>query len=285
MGKPGFRGPRRIRLERLTLAAVADSRRSPFVARAMPQVVLLCIVAAATAAWTVVEADGMWNMPGTMGYSFGAFVAMWTLMMTAMMLPSVIPFASMYSRTVTDARTPRLTGFAAGYLLVWTLAGIPAYTLAWIAGEYAGESTGTVLAVAVFAAGELYQLTPLKYRCLSHCRSAFGHVLHYTSLSGPLRDLRAGFGHGAYCLACCWGLMLLLIAFGVMNVPAMILLASVVAAEKFWRWGEVASRTVGVVAVAAAVVVIWVPELAPGLTNSPMDMSMDGVGAMNISEG
>lgn len=266
------------------MAAVADSARNPFIARAAPQIVLLCIVAAATAAWTVVEADGMWEMPGTMGYSFGAFLAMWTLMMTAMMLPSVIPFASMYSRTVMDARGPRLTGFAAGYLLVWGLSGIPAFALAWIAGEYAGKSTGTALAAAVFATCGLYQLTPLKYRCLDHCRSAFGHVIHYSSLSGPLRDLRAGFGHGAYCLACCWGLMLLLIAFGVMNVPAMILLASVVAVEKFWRWGEAASRAIGVAAIAAAILVVWVPGLAPGLTTSPMDMSMGGGDAMNMSD-
>lgn len=261
--------------------------RRPFLIRATPQMVVLFLVAAIAAAWTVVNADGRWGMPGTMGYAFPAFVGMWILMMGAMMLPSVSPFASMYARTVRERRLPRLTLFALGYMAVWALMGLPAYALAWVADQYAGGDGAIALAVAVFAAAGIYQLTPLKYRCLSHCRTPMSHLLHYAAFRGRLRDLRAGFEHGYFCAACCWGLMAVMVALGVMNVPAMILLASVVATEKIWRWGAHFSRGVGVAALVAAVAVIWIPGLAPGLTNEPMDMSamaMEGDG-MSMDDG
>ena len=65
-----------------------------------------------------------------MGLSLGAFVALWALMMTAMMLPTIAPFAALYTRTLTDHRPRRISELAIGYLLVWTCRGLPAYALA-----------------------------------------------------------------------------------------------------------------------------------------------------------
>ncbi len=261
----------------------ATPRARPLLIRITPQMVVLFLLAAGAAAATLVRADGMWDVPGTMGWELPNFVGMWALMMAAMMLPSVAPFASTYARTVQENRGPRLVSFAAGYLVVWSLMGIPAYGLALVADEYAGEEAAKWLAVGVFASAGVYQLTPLKNRCLSHCRSPIGHLLRYASFRGASRDLRAGSEHGFVCAACCWGLMVILIALGVMNVPAMIALAAVIAAEKVWRWGVHFSRAVGVAALGAAFAVIWEPGLAPGLTNEPHDhgamtndsMSMD----------
>ena len=129
-----------------------------------------------------------------------------------------------------------------------------------------------------FAALGIYQLTPLKFRCLSHCRSPLAHLLHYTSFKGPLRDLRAGIEHGLYCLGCCWALMLVLIAFGVMNLPAMIGVALIIAIEKVWRFGEMFARVVGVSALVYAALVGIEPSLAPGLDPGVImndDMEMD----------
>jgi len=94
-----------------------------------------------------------------------------------------------------------------------------AYGLAWLAGWLTGKHPGAahILAVATFAACGVYQLSRLKDRCLAHCRSPLGLLLHYGSYRGKLRDLRAGVHHGAYCLGCCWGLMVILVAVGVMN--------------------------------------------------------------------
>jgi predicted metal-binding membrane protein len=104
----------------------------------------------------------------------------------------------------------------------------------------------TVVAVAVFASCGVYQLTPLKSRCLKHCRSPLSLLLHYGAYRGPLRDVRAGAHHGAYCLGCCWSLMALFAVVGVMNLVAMVVLAAVVLAEKLSVHGELLARAVGV---------------------------------------
>jgi predicted metal-binding membrane protein len=226
----------------------------------------------AAGAWVgvVLVARQMGPMPGTMGLGLGAFNAVWTLMMAAMMLPSVTPFASMYTRSFTDNRGLRLAFLALGYLLVWGLAGIPAYGLAWIADRLLGGNPAgaTALAVAIFAACGIYQLTPLKDRCLARCRSPLGFVLKFGSYRGRSRDLRVGLYHGAFCLACCWGLMALLVAFGLMNLAAMFLLAGIVLLEKTSRWGSRFSRALGVAALLLALLVVFLPGLAPGLRDN-----------------
>jgi predicted metal-binding membrane protein len=240
-------------------------------AQATREAGLVLIVAAGAWAGTVLLARGMTGMTGTMGLGLAAFVPVWTLMMAAMMLPSVTPLASLYARTVRSNRPARIAGLVAGYLAVWAVVGLPAFGLAWLAGRVTGTypSAAHVLAVAVFAAGGIYQLSPLKDRCLAHCRSPIALLLHYGSYRGRSRDLRAGAHHGAYCLGCCGALMVILIAVGVMNVAAMVGLAAVVLVEKTWRWGAVAGRVFGVAALGLAVAIIWLPWLAPGLHGAP----------------
>jgi|SRR5580658_472500 predicted metal-binding membrane protein len=235
---------------------------------------LLLIVAAGAWAGTVLLARGMAGMSGTMGLGLAAFVLVWTLMMAAMMLPSVTPLASLYARTVQSNRMARIAALVAGYLAVWALAGVPAFGLAWLAGWMTGKHAGAahVLAVAVFAACGVYQLSRLKDRCLAHCRSPIALLLHYGSYRGRTRDLRTGAHHGAYCLGCCGALMVILVAVGVMNVAAMVGLAAVVLVEKTWRWGVVAGRVFGVAALGLAVAIIWLPWLAPGLHAAPSMM-------------
>jgi predicted metal-binding membrane protein len=195
------------------------------------------------------------------------FVPVWTLMMAAMMLPSVVPTASLYAKTFRDNRAVRTAWLVVGYLAVWAAVGVPAYGLAWLGGWLIGThpSVAHVLAVAVFAVCGIYQLSSLKDRCLAHCRSPLGLLLHYGSFRGRSRDLRVGVHHGAYCLGCCWGLMVILIAVGVMNVAAMVGLAALVLIEKVSRWGLAAGRIAGVAALALAVATMWLPWLAPGL--------------------
>ncbi len=243
----------------------------------------LVLLVASVAAWigTVAWARSadMGAMPGTMGMSALAFTTMWSLMMTAMMLPSVGPFVGVYQRTVIDHRPLRLSALAAGYLGVWAAVGLAAFLLADWFGTVAGrnETAARVVAVATFATVGAYQLSPLKYRCLSHCRTPIGHLVHYLGFRGPLRDLRAGASHGWFCLGCCWALMVLMVAFGVMNLAAMVGLAVIIAVEKVWRHGEQFARAVGVAAIGCAIAVVFVPELAPGLDPNAV-MPMDGMG-------
>jgi predicted metal-binding membrane protein len=232
-----------------------------------PETSALLVLAAGAWAATAVLARGMAGMTGTMGFGIAAFVAVWTLMMAAMMLPSVAPVVSIYARTVRTTRAVRLIALVVGYLLVWAVAGLPAYGLAWLTSWLDGNhpTAAHVLAVGIFAGCGVYQLTGLKDKCLDHCRSPFGLLLHYASFRGRTRDLRVGAHHGAYCLGCCWALMVILIAVGVMNLLAMVALAVLILAEKAWPRGEVIARMAGVAAIALAIATVWLPWLAPGL--------------------
>ncbi len=223
---------------------------------------------AGTITWALVSSMGA--MPGTMGMSVSAFTAMWTLMMAAMMLPSVGGFVGVYQRTVVEHRGPRLTALAAGYVAVWGATGVAAFAVAAGCAALAGghPSAARWAAVAVFAGAGAYQLSPLKFRCLSHCRTPVGHLVHYLGFHGRLRDFRAGASHGWFCVGCCWALMVVMVALGVMNLAAMVGLAAVVAIEKLWRHGEGFARFVGAALIVYAAVLMVAPELAPGLHQS-----------------
>jgi predicted metal-binding membrane protein len=252
----------------MTVAAGGLSRRR----LATPETALLTALAAAAWVATFALSRGMSSMTGTMGMGTLEFVPAWTLMMAAMMLPAVGVTGSIYARTIVTYRVARLGGFLSGYLVVWALSGLPALALARLAGELTTSrpAVSHALAVGLFALCGIYQLTPLKDRCLAHCRSPLGLVMRYGSYRGRSRDLRAGLHHGAYCLACCWALMALLIAVGVMNLLAMVGLTVLVVTEKLWARGPWAGRLAGVVTLGLAVALIWVPSLAPGLDPSPM---------------
>jgi len=235
------------------------------------------LLVAAAVAWvaTIAIATGMDVMPGTMGLSLLAFLGAWTLMMAAMMLPSITPLTSLYTRTMRGHRVRRIGLLTVGYLAVWAAAGMIAFVVGAGAERLADNAPGWAQATAIAAcvACGIYQLTPAKNRCLQHCRTPLGHLLRYTSWRGPLLDARVGVDHGAWCLACCWALMVLLITFGVMNVAAMVVLAVVIVIEKIFEPGRWFSVAVGAAAFGLAVAV-WVdPALATGFY-APSDMGM-----------
>ena len=159
----------------------------------------------------------MGNGVGTMGMSLLEFMGMWSLMMTAMMLPAVAPVASLYLRTIVSDRPRRLVLFVGGYLVVWATAGIPAYIALRFVDDRVADSTATMrtIAVVVLVAAGVYQLTPLKAVCLRHCRSPLGQLLHYGNIKGRGKDLKVALHHAGFCLGCCWALMALFLAFGV----------------------------------------------------------------------
>ena len=126
----------------------------------------------------------------------------------------------------------------------------------------------------------LYQLTPLKARCLKHCRTPLHFVLHDWR-EGRLGTLRMGLVHGAYCVGCCWGLMLILFALGVMSLVWMAVVAGVIFAEKAFPAGWRLTRPLAVVFVAIGIWVMAAPASVPGLTEptsgsdgKPMNMDM-----------
>ena len=212
--------------------------------RATPSTVALVTLAALAWVGVIAYARDKGNGPGTMGMPLREFMPMWSAMMAAMMLPAVAPVATLYARTIKSDRAGRLALFVAGYVIAWSAAGLPAYFGLRLMDHFVRDNGSAMrnIAVVVLAGAGIYQLTPLKSRCLRHCRSPLAQLLHYGNLKGPLRDLKVSIHHAAYCLGCCWALMALFIAFGVMNVWAMVGLAALVLGEKVLPRGDTVGR-------------------------------------------
>jgi predicted metal-binding membrane protein len=217
------------------------------------------------------EMEGMEGMTmggmSAAGWSFAAalvFVAVWTVMMAAMMLPAIAPmivtFASAQARRDRAAAVP-IWLFVAGYLLVWAAIGAVVYVVVQFVPDASddfrvldrGAWGPLVLGIVLVAAG-IYQFTPLKRVCLHHCRSPLAFVaLHWRD--GPLGAVRMGIVHGAYCLGCCWALFAILVMAGAMSIAWMLLVTLVIFVEKVFPHGQRISAAVGVALILLGLVV------------------------------
>ncbi|HET9748636.1 MAG TPA: DUF2182 domain-containing protein [Casimicrobiaceae bacterium] len=189
-----------------------------------------------------------------------AIGAMWAVMMAAMMLPAASPMILFYTRIAGQRGATRSASgatavFVLGYLAVWAFFSIGAAALQLAFERYAlispaMRTTSTVLAGLVLVAAGVYQFTPAKRACLRHCRSPLEFVmLHWQP--GARGAFAMGVRHGAYCVGCCWLLMLLLFVGGVMNVAWIAGIALYVLVEKTVPAGHWVSRAAGVVLVLA----------------------------------
>ena len=191
------------------------------------------------------------------------FLVMWAVMMIAMMLPSVMPAVLLHRRLVQSRvdRGEQASGshalLLAGYFFVWVLFGAIAYAIGMTVASAAMRSIRVSLLIPVatgiaLAAAGAYQLTQWKQLCLRHCRSPLDFFARH-EIRRAADSWRFGIHHGAYCAACCWGLMVIQLSLGVMSVPLMALVALVILLEKQWRYGEALARVVGAASLAAGI--------------------------------
>jgi predicted metal-binding membrane protein len=213
---------------------------------------------------------GMDAGPGTDLGGLGWFLGIWVTMMAAMMLPSVAPMVLAYARVgrARPARAP--TGvFVTAYFAAWAAYGLLAYGVFRLVdsldmGALSWDRAGPYVAGGAILAAGLYQLTPLKDVCLRHCRSPI-HFLAHGWRDGARGAFRMGFTHGLYCVGCCWGLMLVLFAVGVMSLTWMAVVAALVFVQKVLPGGEATTRLFAVGFVAAGVWIAASPGSVPGL--------------------
>ena len=258
-------------------ASVSPATASRVDPREVGLIAALLILAAASWIFTSVQMSGMdmgpWTDPGPLGW----FVITWVVMLAAMMFPSVAPMVVAYARIHTHRRNagryapPGSTAaFVAGYLITWTVFGMAAYSLyasvaSLFPGLFAADQGGRYLAAGVIMVAAAYQLTPAKNVALMKCRSPMDFILHRMR-HGYGGALRMGVEHGAWCVACCWALMVALFALGVMSVGWMAVVGAFIAGEKLLPWKRLANLSV---AVALAVIAV-------GVALSPV--AMDGMG-------
>jgi predicted metal-binding membrane protein len=195
-------------------------------------------------------------------------LGMWWVMMVAMMIPSAAPTILLYvlvhRHHQRDADgTPHAFLFLAGYLLAWLLFSVAA-TLLHALLERSGLvhgmlmwSSSRALSGALLLLAGAYQLTPLKHTCLVQCRSPAAWLTRHWR-PGAGGAVRMGVHHGLFCVGCCWSLMLLLFAGGVMNLVWIAGLAIVVLLEKLLPRGEWLARGSGVALVAVGCMLLFV---------------------------
>jgi predicted metal-binding membrane protein len=189
------------------------------------------------------------------------FTAGWVLMILAMMLPSSIPLVVTFGALVRRRPRPRLLVglLLAGYLVAWAGFGLGAWVLdrgihaavdalPWLA-EHPQLILGSTLAIA-----GLWQFSPLRDRCLDECRTPLGFVVARWRGTEPRREaLAMGIAHGAFCIGCCWSLMLVMFGVGMTSVALMLVLGAVTAVEKNVARGRRLSHPLGIVLIFLAV--------------------------------
>jgi predicted metal-binding membrane protein len=185
----------------------------------------------------------------------------WVLMIVAMMLPSSIPLVLTFGALVRRRRTPaRLVALLLlGYLVVWTGFGLAAWlldrgihaavdALPWLA-EHPQLILGSTLAIA-----GLWQFSPIRDRCLDECRSPLGFVANrWRGIAERREAFTMGIAHGAFCVGCCWSLMLVMFGVGVGSTVLMLVLGGLTAIEKNLPSGRRLTHPLGIALVLVAV--------------------------------
>src|SRR6266566_7861114 len=223
---------------------------------------ILALIAVATLAWFLTQRRmaGMDAGPGTDPGAFAFYISSWVLMMAAMMFPSIVPMVLVYrlaQRGRGELRPAASRGstplFVGGYLISWAAFGGLAYALfvgvrTASIGAFSWHRGGPYVAGAALLVAALYQLTPAKDACLRRCRGPLQFITHAWR-DGSVGALRLGVEHGAWCVGCCWALMVALFALGVMSIPWMAFVAALIAAEKLLPWAR--GTSIGITALLA----------------------------------
>ena len=230
-----------------------------------PVIVLLVLFPLVCWSWIVVMARDMYGpMTGASAWMMtprwdaphlALLWAMWAVMMTGMMLPSAGPMIVLAAGTG-PARARHAYLLALGYLAVWALFSVGATALQWqlarlfVVTPMMEVSSRTAAAVFLVVAG-VYQWTPWKRACLVACQSPLAFLMRRWR-SGAWGAFRMGAEHGAYCVGCCWAVMLLLFAGGVMNLAVIAALTAFVAFEKLAPAGIQSTRLSGALLIGVA---------------------------------
>ena len=224
-------------------------------------IVLASLAIIAGLAWAYLfglaqDMSGMDNMPGmemtSTPASFVFTVTMWTVMMIGMMLPSALPMILLFTAVQRKQGTrpvPTTAIFVAGYLIVWGAFSVAAAELQIELSQMALLSplltfASKLLAGLTFLLAAAFEFSPLKNRCLTQCSSPLSFItVHWRPGVGGA--LRMGLLHGAFCVGCCWALMLLLFTAGVMNLLWVAVLAIMVLVQKVLPYPRAVTTVTG----------------------------------------
>jgi predicted metal-binding membrane protein len=217
----------------------------------------------------------------TMGLGAPLFLAIWVVMMAAMMFPTAAPMILMFARVHMDKRArgqPFVPTwiFVSGYMSIWALFGLLAYVVAIGVQTFAQQSMWLMDNAARFGGATLilaglYQLSPFKRSCLSHCRTPLDFLLTAWR-EGYGGAFRMGLEHGLFCLGCCWMLFVIFFPLGLMNIAAMAVITLLIFAEKSMSLGPRLAQLAAIVLIVYGILIVLMPHLLPMAVPPPMPM-------------
>jgi predicted metal-binding membrane protein len=230
----------------------------------LPGAVLLLLTAASWA-YTVRQGRAMdeMGMAGQMDSRIVFFFVAWAVMMVAMMLPAALPLMLLYraasrERTGRSGAWPGMAALLTGYLVLWTVAGLPVYAYQWSVDHL---GAGVVIAPGLLLiAGGVYQFTRLKRGCHTRCSSPLFFLMRHWR-PGAHGALRLGVLHAADCIGCCAGLMVALVALGAMNMAWMLTAAVIIFVEKTLPGGHRVAPPLGAALIAGGLAMLAMPWL------------------------
>jgi predicted metal-binding membrane protein len=252
-------------------------------ARTRLSLIALLFALSAVAWWSTADRmRGMDDGPGTELGALGWFLAVWVVMMAAMMFPSVWPTVVLYAHMARRRVRAAPLVFGAGYIAAWTGAGLVAYGVfelgrEWLGDELAWDRAGRWLAGVTLLLAATYELTPLKDVCLAKCRSPLGFLIG-SWRDGPWGGFSMGVRHGGWCVGCCWALMASLFALGVMSLAWMAFVAALIALEKTLPWRRTATYATAALLLCLGIALLAAPGQIPGLTLPGDGGTMDAMG-------
>jgi predicted metal-binding membrane protein len=232
---------------------------------------LLAVAAWAVLIWRAQVMDDE-SMGLTMGMSAPLFIAIWAAMMVAIMFPTAAPMILTFARVQANRKERGQVFiptwlFVSSYLLLWITSGLLAYIAARLIDSLAEDSmwfmdNGGRIGGAVLVVAGLYQLSPLKAKCLGKCRTPMSFILN-SWRSGYGGAIRMGLEHAAYCFGCCWLLFVILFPVGMMNIAALAVVSFLIFAEKSLTIGTYAAKAAAVALIVYGAVVIIQPAALP----------------------
>lgn len=238
-------------------------------------VIASCILLLTLLAWVylfrldhemnVMESMARMGMPMDMPWTTRDFLltfAMWSVMMIGMMAPTAMPVLLLFAQMRKDQKQSlAATLFGLGHVSIWIAFSAIAASLQWALHQVTLLSSGMVVTspyvagIILIGAG-IYQLTPAKAKCLTKCQSPLGFLMSNWR-EGSRGAFVLGTRHGAYCLGCCWALMLVLFVVGVMNLAWVAVLTAFIFLEKFGPRGLRIARIAGGLIILAGIFSIF----------------------------
>jgi len=219
--------------------------------------------------WAFISYENICGLAGipeleTISY-FPIFLIAWTVMILAMMLPSLIPLINHYQsfRRNNSSKTALVVLLVLSYITVWIVFGLGAYLfkimlLRFTSYQDSFSSALILINSSLFFLAGLYQFSPFRNRCIRECRYSEQFIVNNWKRNNVyFNTVWVGILHGIYCIGCFWILMFLMFSISTVNIQFMIILGIIMVVEKNVHWGRKITNPLGIIFIATSIIFLF----------------------------